>query len=163
MLSQQPTSVANISKSAWRTPKHGFESRCGHQRRWTLAPSSSPEKPWRSIKRSSGRSSRTSPSATRDRVRAAPHPNLAPPRPDRIGTGARRTPSCWRREVAFVLRRPIHRSMYGGGLSRLACRSPEKVADVHCGIGSSGVPRPSLGGYVTGAGATRGATAAGGC
>jgi len=30
--------------------KHGFESRWGHQRRWTLAPSSSPEKPWRSIK-----------------------------------------------------------------------------------------------------------------
>jgi hypothetical protein len=63
------------------------------------------------IPRSSGRSSRTSPSATRDRVRAAPHPNLAPPRPDRIGSGVRRTPSCWRREVAFVLSRPIHRRL----------------------------------------------------
>ncbi len=72
--------------------------------------------------------------------------------------------------MAFVLIRPVHRSIDGGGLSGLACRSPgparstrEKVADVHWGIGSCGVPRPSLGGYVTGTGATRGATAAGGC
>ena len=68
----------------------------------------------------------------------------------------RRTPSCWRREVAFVLIRPVHRSIDGGGPSGLACRSPgparstrEKVADVRCGIGSCGVPRPSLGGYGT--------------
>ena len=32
-----------------------------------------------------------------------------------------------------------------------------------CGIGSCGVPRPSLGGYVRGTGATARATAAGGC
>ena len=58
-----------------------------------------------------------------------------------IGSGARRTPSCRRREMAFVLIRPVHRSIDGGGLSGLACRSPgparstrEKVADVHCGI-----------------------------
>ena len=75
------------------------------------------------------------------RVPASPLPSPAPPRPDRIGSGARRTPSCWRREVAFVLIRPVHRSIDGGGLSSLACRSPEparsireKVADVHCGI-----------------------------
>jgi len=78
-----------------------------------------------------------------------PHPSLAPPRPDRIGSGARRTPSCRRREVAFVLIRLVHRSIDGGGLSSLACRSlgparstREKVADVHCGIGSwRGDPR----------------------
>ena len=40
-----------------------------------------------------GRSSRTSPSATRGRVQAAPLPSPAPPRPNRIGSGARRTPS----------------------------------------------------------------------
>jgi len=40
-----------------------------------------------------------------------------------------------------VLIRPAHRSIDGGGLSGLACRSPgparstrKKVADVHCGI-----------------------------
>jgi hypothetical protein len=86
--------------------KHGFESRWGHTRRWTLASSSSPEKPWHSIKQSSGRSSRTSPSATRGRVPTPPHPSPAPPRPDRIGSREPRTPSCWRREVAFVLIRP---------------------------------------------------------
>src|SRR5689334_3769883 len=60
---------------------------------------------------------------------------LAPPRPDLIGLGARQTPSCSRREVAFVLIRPVHRSIDGGGPSGLACRSPgparstrEKVA-----------------------------------
>src|SRR5215470_19723232 len=65
----------------------------------------------------------------------------------------RRTPSCWRREVAFVLIRPVYRSIDGGGPAGLACRSPgparstrEKVADVRCGIGSCGVLRPSLGG-----------------
>ncbi len=36
------------------------------------------------------------------RVPAPPHPNPAPARPDRIRSGARRTPSCGRREVAFV-------------------------------------------------------------
>jgi permease MlaE len=68
-----------------------------------------------------------------------PHPSPAALRPDRIGSGARQTPSCWHREVAFVLIRPVHRSIDGGGLSGLACRSPgparstrEKVADVHC-------------------------------
>jgi len=68
-----------------------------------------------------------------------------------------------------VLIRPVYRSIDGGGLSGLACRSPgparsirEKVADVHCGIGSCDVPRPSLAPYVTGTGATRGATATGG-
>jgi len=39
---------------------------------------------------------------------------------------ARRTPSCWRREVAFVLRRPIHRSIDGGGLSRLDVDHPRR-------------------------------------
>jgi hypothetical protein len=38
--------------------------------------------------------------------------------------GAWQTPSCWRREVAFVLIRPVHRLIDGGGLSGLACRSP---------------------------------------
>jgi hypothetical protein len=36
----------------------------------------------------------------------------------------RRTPSCWCREVAFVLIRPVRRPIDGGGLSGLACRSP---------------------------------------
>ena len=55
-----------------------------------------------------------------------------------------------------MLIRPVHRSIDGPGLSSLACRSrgparstSKKVADVHCGIGSCGVPRPSLDGYVT--------------
>ena len=51
--------------------------------------------------------------------------------------------------MAFVLSRPIHWSIDGRGLSRLACRSPEKIADVHRGIGASGVPRSSLGDCVT--------------
>jgi hypothetical protein len=34
---------------------------------------------------------------------------------------------------------------------------------IRCGIGSSGVPRPSLADYVIGTGAPRGATAAGKC
>ena len=92
--------------------------------------------------RCAGRFSRTSPSATRGRVPAPPHPDLASLRPDRIGSGAQRTPSCWRREVALVLVQPIHRSIDGGGLSGLACGSSglarstrEKVADVHCGSG----------------------------
>jgi hypothetical protein len=38
----------------------------------------------------------------------------------------------------------------------------EKVADVHCGIGSCGVPRPGLDDYVTGTEATSGVTTAGG-
>src|SRR4030095_16317463 len=42
----------------------------------------------------------------RGRVPAPAHPSPAPPRPDRIGSEARRTPSCRRREVAFVLIRP---------------------------------------------------------
>jgi len=45
-------------------------------------------------------------------AREAALPNV----PER-GSGARRTPSCWRREVAFVLIRPVHRSIDGGGLS----------------------------------------------
>ena len=49
------------------------------------------------------------------RAREAALPNV----PER-GSGARRTPSCWRREVAFVLIRPVHRSIDGGGLSSLA-------------------------------------------
>ena len=95
---------------------------------------------------------RTSPSATRGRVPAPPHQSSAPPRPDRIGSGARRTPSCGPREVAFVLSRPVRRSIDGGGLSGLARRSAglarstrEGAADVHCGSGSWGGQRPSLG------------------
>jgi hypothetical protein len=75
-------------------------------------------------------------------------------------------PSCWCREVAFVpfvLIRPVRWSIDGGSLSGLACRSPgparsprEEDADVHCGIGSCGVPRPSLAPYVAGTGAARG-------
>jgi hypothetical protein len=82
---------------------------------------------------------------------------------------ARRTLSCLRREACFVLIRPVRRPIDGGGVTSLACRSPgpdrstcEKVADVHCGVGSCGVPRPRLGGYVTGMGPMDGATAAGG-
>jgi hypothetical protein len=58
----------------------------------------------------------------------------------------------------------------GGGVSGLACRSPEptrsireEAADVHCGSGSWGCRCPSLADYVIGTGATRGATAAGQC
>jgi hypothetical protein len=79
-------------------------------------------------------------------------------------------PSCWCREVAFVpfvLIRPVRWSIDGGSLSGLACRSPgparsprEEDADVHCGIGSCGIPRPSLGGYVTGMRAESGVPAA---
>jgi hypothetical protein len=83
--------------------------------------------------------------------KTARHPAV-PERSDLIGSGAQRMPSCRRREVAFVLRRPVRRSIDGGGVSSLACCSAgparstrEKVADVHCGIG---VPRPSLGDYV---------------
>jgi len=68
-----------------------------------------------------------------------------------------------------VLIGPVRRPIDGGGLSGLACRSPgparstrEEDADVHCGIGSCGVPRPSLGGYVTGTAATREVPVAGG-
>ena len=87
----------------------------------------------------------------------------------RIGSGARQTPSCWRHEVAFVLIRPVHRSIDGGGLSGLACRSlapvrstREEAADVHCGSGFWGGQRPSLAPYVTGMGPMDGVTAAGG-
>jgi hypothetical protein len=114
-----------------------------------------------------------SPSATRGRVPAPPLPSPAPPRPDRISSGTRRTPSCWRREVAFVLIRPVHRSIDGGRLSRLACRPPgsarsirKEVANVRCGScgsGSLGRPASEPGRfYVTGTGATRGVPAAGG-
>jgi hypothetical protein len=37
------------------------------------------------------------------------HASLAPPRPDRIGSGAKRMPSCRRHEVACVLIRPVRR------------------------------------------------------
>jgi hypothetical protein len=62
-------------------------------------------------------------------------------------------------------RRPID----GGGVSGLACCSPgparstrEEAAHVRCGIGSWGGWCLISGDYVTGPGATRGATAAGG-
>src|SRR5260370_16595535 len=84
-------------------------------------------------------------------------------------SGTRRTPSCRRREVAFVpfvLIRPVRWSIDGGSLSGLACRSPgparstrAEAADVHCGIGSWGSwggQRPGLGGHVTGTGPRRG-------
>jgi hypothetical protein len=99
----------------------------------------------------------------------SPLPSPAPPRPDRIGSGARQTPPCWRREVAFVLIRPLHRSIDGGGLSGLACRSPglarstrEEAADVHCGSGFWGGQRPSLADYVAGPEPRGAADAAGG-
>jgi hypothetical protein len=57
-----------------------------------------------------------------------------------------------------------------GGVFRIASRSlgrarstREKVADVHCGDGSGGARCLSLADYVMETGATRGATAAGGC
>ena len=138
-----------------RPPVHGLPFGAT-QRRWTSAPSSSPEKPWHSVKRSSGRSSRTSPSATRSRVPAPPHPSLAPPRSDRIRSGALRTPSCLRREVAFVRSRPVRRPIDGGGVSRLACSSPgparstrEEAAHVRCSIGFGGGQCLSLADYVT--------------
>jgi hypothetical protein len=84
--------------------------------------------------------------------RALSHSGQSPgpaPRPDWIGSGARRTPSCWCREVAFVLIGPVRRPIDGSGLSGLACRLPgparstcEEDADVRCSIGSCGVPRP---------------------
>jgi len=86
-----------------------------------------------------------------------------------LANSARRTSSCWRREVAFVLIRPVHRSIDGGLLSGLACRSPgsarsirKEAANVRCDSGSWAGRRPGLGGYVTGPGATRGVPAAGG-
>jgi len=121
------------------------------------------------IPRSSGRSSCTSRSATRGRVPAPPHPNPAPPRPDRTGSGARRTPSCLRSEGPSALIRPVRRPVDGGGVSGIACRSPgparstcEEPANVRCAVGSWGGRRPSPGDYVTGTGATSGATASGG-
>jgi len=43
-----------------------------------------------------------------------------------------------------------------------ACARGQTPWQISCGIGSCGVPRPSLGGYVTRMGPTDGATAAGG-
>ena len=108
------------------------------------------------------------PSRTRGRVPAPPHQRPAPPRPDRIGSGVRRTPSCWRPEGSFVLSRPVRPPIDGGGVSGLGCCSPgpapstrEETADVHCGGGSGGARRLSLGDYVAGTG-PRGATIAAG-
>jgi len=114
------------------------------------------------------------PRALGGRPLRAPSPGPAPQvrRRHLIGTtrGARRTPSCLRSQAPSALIRPVHWSIDGGGLSRLASRSPgpacstrEKVADVHCGIGSCGVPRPSLADYVTVMGPADRAPAAGGC
>jgi hypothetical protein len=86
------------------------------------------------------------------------------PRPSRvwrrrvlIGLGARRTPLCRCREEAFVLIRPVRRPIDSADVSALACCPPrparstrEEAADVHCGIGPCGVPRPSLADYVRG-------------
>jgi hypothetical protein len=57
----------------------------------------------------------------RGRVPAPPHSRPAAPRPDR--SGARRTPSCLRREAAFVVIRPVRPPIDGGGVSGLACGS----------------------------------------
>jgi len=104
------------------------------------------------------------------RIPAPAHPSPAPPRPDRIRSGALRTPSCLRREVAFVC--GVGRS--AGRLTAavclaLACCSPgparstrEEAAHVRCGIGFWGGQCLSPGDYVRGLGATRGATAVGG-
>jgi len=69
-----------------------------------------------------------------------------------------------------VLSRPVRRPIDGGGVSGLACCSPgpapstrEETADVHCGGGSGGARCLSLADYVMETGATREATAAGGC
>jgi hypothetical protein len=55
------------------------------------------------------------------------------------------------------------------GVAELACVDHARFQHGHhrvsgrcCGSGSCGVPRPSLGGYVTGTGATRGVPTAGG-
>jgi uncharacterized protein YbaR (Trm112 family) len=117
-----------------------------------------------------GRSSRTEPSATRGRIPAPAHPSLAPPRPDPIRSGALRTLSCPRREVAFVRSRPVRRPIDSGGVSRLACSSPgparstrEEAAYVRCGIGFWGGQCLSVADYVGGPAATRAAPAAAAC
>ena len=67
------------------------------------------------------------------------------------------TPECASRPGPGVL--AVRWSIDGGGLSGLACRSPgparstcEKVADVHCGIGSWGGQRLRMADYVIGTG-----------
>src|SRR5215831_20542333 len=91
----------------------------------------------------------------RDRV-PAPLPSLAPPRPDRLGRAAG--------TVVPVPRGGIRADSAGppaAGVSSLACCPPgparstrKEAADVHCGIGPCGVPRPSLADYVRGLAAT---------
>jgi len=68
-----------------------------------------------------------------------------------VNTREAALPSCWRREVAFVLIRPVHRSIDGGRLSGLACRSPgsarsirKEAANVRCGR-LLGKPAPESG------------------
>jgi hypothetical protein len=50
----------------------------------------------------------------------------------------------------------------GAGCAWPACSTREEAANVRCAVGSCDGRRPSLGGYVTGMGATSGATASGG-
>jgi len=97
-------------------------------------------------------------------------PRPAPPRPDRLGSGAWRAPSCRRREAAFALIRPVRRPIDCGGVTDLACCSlgpacstREETAHVHCGHRLLEGQCLSMADYVTGTGPTRGAGGAGGC
>ena len=91
---------------------------------------------------------------------SGPSPGPAPrspalPRPDPICSGARRTPH----EAPSMLLRLVRGPVDGGGVSRIACRSPasarstrEQAANVCCAVGSWGGQRPGLAPYVTGTG-----------
>jgi hypothetical protein len=80
--------------------------------------------------------------APQGRTPAPPLPSLAPPRPDRNGSGTRRTPSCMRSEAPSALIRPVCRPVDGGGVSGIACRSPgparstcEEPPNERCAVG----------------------------
>jgi len=86
-----------------------------------------------------------------------------------IGAGAQRMPLCLRRGTAFAAIRPVLRPIDGKGMSGLACCAPrpgrairEEAAHGHCGIGSWGGQRVSMGDYVAASAPRGSATAAGG-
>ena len=90
-------------------------------------------------------------------------PRPAPPRPDRLGSGAWRAPSCRRREAAFALIRPVRRPIDCGGVTDLACCSlgpacstREETAHVHCGHRLLEGQCLSMAEYVTGTGTHEG-------
>ena len=118
------------------------------------APNRVSNRPQRSQSPSSGGSSRTWRSTPQGRAPAPSHRSPAPPRPDPIRSGTRRTP---RGAINAAPAGPW--PVDAGGVSRIACRSPgsarstrEQAAHVRYDSGSWAGWRPSLGGYVTGTG-----------